>query len=216
MLERGSHMRCLIITPYFEGSPSDISSLGAFDLVLCADSSQGLADLAGISPHFVIGDFDHGDVAVPAGENVIRVPSEKDDTDTMLCIKRAIESGARELLILGGIGGRLDHTIANLQSLAYAHEQGAHAVIFDGKNEAMILSGSAEFPRRVGWYLSVFAYGGVCRGVCEQGVKYPIECATLTPNFPLGVSNEIVADTARIEVREGRLLVVFSRKESTN
>ena len=108
---------------------------------------------------------------------------------------------------------RLDHTIANLQSLAYAESHGVHAVLTDGRNEARVISGHIRIPKKPGFYLSVFAYGGECRGVSEIGVRYPLRDAVLSVNFPLGVSNEIVDDYAEIEVREGRLLVILSGKE---
>lgn len=206
-------MRCLIITPYQEGLLTDCLPREPVDFVLCADAAERLALAAGIKPNLVIGDFDHGDASPVADSHIVRVPSEKDDTDTMLCIKHAIAGGADELIITGGIGGRLDHTVANLQSLAYAHAQGVRAVLTDGRNEAQILSGTAYFPRRAGWYLSVFAFGGICRGVSERGVKYPLDHVELTPEFPLGVSNEITAEEAEIEVCCGRLLVIFSKKE---
>ena len=105
------------------------------------------------------------------------------------------------------------HTIANLQSLAYAESHGVHAVLTDGRNEARVISGHIRIPKKPGFYLSVFAYGGECRGVSEIGVRYPLRDAVLSVNFPLGVSNEIVDDCAEIEVREGRLLVILSGKE---
>ena len=204
-------MRCLIITPYRPGNLVDLNA----DLVLCADTAYRAAAEAGIVPDVIIGDFDHSDAScAPAdGVKVVRVPSEKDDTDTMLCIKYAIDAGADEIFIAGGIGGRLDHTVANLQSIAYAEAHGVVAVLTDGKNEARIFTGKIRLPRRDGFYLSAFAYGGECRGVSERGVKYPIENVTLSPDFPLGVSNEIVADYAEIEVQEGKLLLIFSEKE---
>jgi len=183
------------------------------ELVICADTAYRRASEAGITPDVIIGDFDHEAGQLMESGRVIRVPSEKDDTDTMLCIKYAIEAGAEEILIAGGIGGRLDHTVANMQSLAYAASHGVSAVLTDGNNEARILSGRARIPRKDGFYFSIFAYGGACRGVSESGVKYPLRNVELTPDFPLGVSNEITADFADVEVKEGRLLVIRSKKE---
>lgn len=206
-------MKCLIITPYMEGALSECLPSERAGLVICADTAHRQALAAGITPDVIIGDFDH-DAGQPAESGrVIRVPSEKDDTDTMLCMKYAIEAGAEEIIIAGGIGGRLDHTIANLQSLAYAAAHGVSAVLTDGNNEARILAGRAKFPKKDGFYFSVFAYGGICRGVSESGVKYPLRNVELTSDFPLGVSNEITADFADVEVKEGRLLVIRSKRE---
>ena len=123
-----------------------------------------------------------------------------------------IDAGADELVIVGGIGGRLD-TRLPICNLCYAESHGVHAVQKDGRNEARVISGHIRIPKKPGFYLSVFAYGGECRGVSEIGVRYPLRDAVLSVNFPLGVSNEIVDDCAEIEVREGRLLVILSGKE---
>lgn len=207
-------MKALILTPYHEGSFAGCSFLDRADLVLCADTAYREAEALGLVPDAVIGDFDHAQATEGVCKNVLRVPCEKDDTDTMLCIKYAIEAGARELVIAGGIGGRLDHTIANLQSLGYAEARGVRAILTDGRNEARVISGRLRLPRKDGFYLSVFAFGGPCRGVSESGVRYPLRDAELSVDFPLGVSNEITDDYAEIEVREGRLLVVLSGKET--
>ena len=209
-------MKALILTPYHEGSLADCPALRKADLILCADTAYREAEKLGIVPDAVIGDFDHACAAESAHGNVIRVPCEKDDTDTMLCIKYAIDAGADELVIAGGIGGRLDHTVANLQSLAYAESHGIHAVLTDGRNEARVLSGRIHIPKKADFYLSVFAFGGACRGVSESGVRYPLRDAALSVDFPLGVSNEITDDYAEIEVKEGRLLVILSKKEKTD
>lgn len=206
-------MRCFVITPYNEGDLLMCLPPEGADLILCADTAYRQASEAGLVPNVVIGDFDRESEPPIGIGRIVRVPSEKDDTDTMLCIKYAIEAGANEIVIAGGIGGRLDHTIANIQSLAYAASCGVAAVLTDGKNEARILSGRAKFPRKTGFYFSVFAYGGVCRGVSESGVKYPLRDVRLTPDFPLGVSNEITDDFAEIEVKEGRLLIIQSKRE---
>lgn len=202
-------MRALIITPYIDGSLKNIIAGKRFDLVLCADASLDIAKSAGLTPDVVIGDFDHG--TKPDFEKIIEVPCEKDDTDTMLCIKRAISLGADDIFIAGGIGGRLDHTVANIQSLVYAKNRGVRAVIADEKNEAFIVPGSARICRRDGWYLSLFSLGGECI-VNVHGVKYPLDGGILSDGFPLGVSNEITDDHAGIEVRSGTLLAIMSKK----
>ena len=126
----------------------------------------------------------------------------------------AIDKGADYILIAGGIGGRLDHTIANIQSLAYAESKGVKAELSDGKNRAMIASGRISIPKVENFYLSLFAYGGSCSGVSVRGTKYTLEDSELSVDFPLGVSNEITAQKAEIEVKSGRLLIILSKKEA--
>ena len=203
-------MKALIITPYIEGKLENIVSGHDFDCVICADASLDAAIGAGLHPDVVIGDFDHGDE--PKFDKIIRVPCEKDDTDTMLCVKHAISVGSDEIFIAGGIGGRLDHTIANIQTLAYAEEHGAHAVLSDGRNTAFFIDKCARVARASGFCLSLFAFGGDAV-VSISGTKYDVEKKTLTPSFPLGVSNEITENEAEIAVHDGAVLAVFSKKE---
>ncbi len=209
-------MKALIITPYLTTAIRQITDVSAYDLILCADCAYLTAKEERIEPHVIIGDFDHGAVTTPTdgAQKIITVPCEKDDTDTMLCLKYAIEQGADDITILGGIGGRLDHTFANLQALAYAECRGIRAHLLAERDEAFLLSSEIRIPKRKdAWYLSVFAYDGICRGVSEKGTKYEVENVTLDTNFPLGVSNEITADFAEIRVQEGRLLVILSKKD---
>ncbi len=207
-------MNAIIITPYLKEKIKNIVTITNKDMLLCADTAYLAAKAEGLTPDIVIGDFDHGEAKAFQNEAItIRVPCEKDDTDTMLCIKYAIEKGADSLTIVGGIGGRLDHTVANLQALAYAEKHGIQAILVSGNNEAFLMRGIGKLPKKDGFYLSVFAYDGVCEGVSIHGTKYEVENAVLDTNFPLGVSNEITADFAEIEVKTGRLLIILSKKD---
>ena len=207
-------MNALILTPYLKEPIRTITDPKTADLILCADTAYLAAEAEGITPHIVIGDFDHGTASALEGRrDIMRVPCEKDDTDTMLCIKYAMEKGADKLTIIGGIGGRLDHTFANLQALAYAYKNGIQATLKNGKNEAFLLRKKTMIAKKCGWYLSVFAYDGACEGITIHGTKYELENVTLDTNFPLGVSNEITADFAEIDVKKGRLLVILSKKD---
>ena len=209
-------MNALIITPYLTTDIRKITDISTYDLILCADSAYLTAQKEHITPHIVIGDFDHGQNVHPemGVENIVTVPCEKDDTDTMLCVKYAMEQGADDITILGGIGGRLDHTFANLQTLAFCKSHSIRAHLLAEHDEAFLLSESIRLPKRKeAWYLSVFAYDGACHGVTIKGTKYEVENADLDANFPLGVSNEITADFAEINVKEGRLLIILSKKD---
>ncbi len=208
-------MKALIITPFLTKSIRNTVNTEAYDLILCADSAYLPAAREGITPHVIIGDFDHDTDTIPKDTpaRVITVPSEKDDTDTMLCLKYAIAEGAREVTILGGIGGRLDHTFANLQSLYYAEKEGIPARLVGSHDEAFLVTREGTVPRRDGWYLSVFAFGGDARGVTISGTKYEVADVSLCSHFPLGVSNEITEKEAKITVNEGVLLMILSKKE---
>ena len=199
--------RCVIFTARCDGNLKEAYLPHPEDYVVCADGGYWLAHEAGISADCVIGDFDSG--KAPEHGNVRRVPKEKDDTDTMLCLKHGLALGFDDFFIVGGFGGRVDHTLANFQMLNFAAAHHAHAAMCDGDNWATVVrNGTARIPARRG-KLSVFALDAVCKGVYERGVKYPLSDATLTNIFPLGVSNEFAAPEAEISVDEGALLIVI-------
>lgn len=168
-----------------------------------------------IEPNIIIGDFDHGENDAPSFSTAefIRLPSEKDDTDTMLCVRYALEKGADAIVIVGGIGGRLDHTFANLQTLAFIKKQGVTARLITEDNEAFLISDQMQIIKKDGWYLSVFAYDNICTGVTISGTKYEVTDVSLDTSFPLGVSNEITAEKATVSVKNGTLLVILSKKD---
>lgn len=182
------------------------------DYLICADGGYALARRAGLTPDLLVGDLDSLR-GTADGVETIRVPAEKDDTDMMLALKEGLRRGYEEFVLLGALGGRLDHTLANIQTVAWGEEQGAFVMLADEDNLLSILrDGSARVPRLEGYHLSLFSYTEACRGVTVQGVKYPLEGAELTQLFPLGVSNEILAEEAFVQVEEGALLIVMSRE----
>ena len=200
--------RCVIFTARCEGDPRAAFRPEAEDYVLCADGGWHIAEAAGVRPAVVVGDFDSSQM--PSNANVRRFPVEKDDTDTMLCLKQGLARGYLRFLIVGGFGGRLDHTMANLQSLNYAAAHGAQAEMSDGRSWATVIrGGSVMVPRRPG-KLSVFALDTVCRGVRIRGAKYEADDLELTSAFPLGMGNDFTRDFALISASEGALLVLVN------
>ena len=198
--------RCVIFTAVCEGDLKAAYAPRAGDFVLCADGGWQLARRLGVKPDLVIGDFDSSDA--PEGAQIERFPVEKDDTDTLLCLKHALALGFDDFLIVGGFGGRLDHTISNLQTLRYAKKRRARAEMNDGATWATVIEGEAlKLPRRPG-KLSVFAMDEVCAGVTIRGAKYNLENGTLTNDFPLGHGNSFRDDFAEIAVKTGAALVV--------
>ncbi len=180
---------------------------GAF--IIAADAGIKKLKEAGASPDLIIGDFDSLGER-PEGENVKIFPIEKDDTDTLLCLKEAISRGFDTVIISGGMGGELDHTVANLQSLLYADEEGIKAFLTDGKTTATVVSDRISFGENMSGRCSVFAFGGDASGVNISGLKYEACDITLSPSFPLGVSNSFVGKKAEISVKSGRLLVIYN------
>ncbi|HIZ17253.1 MAG TPA: thiamine diphosphokinase [Firmicutes bacterium] len=230
--------RCIILAAYKienEKIPLDIISKG--DFIICADGGRCHAEKMGIIPDVILGDFDSspemadGDIenvfSAKQIENlddfnnrnigaklltkpeIIRLPAEKDDTDTAAAIKLGLDRGCREFYIFGGIGGRIDHTIGNIVLLKYLADNGCRGIIVgDNAEMSMIKDGSVELKRKKYKYLSVLAFGGDAESVTLSGVKYPLQDYNLANNYPLGVSNEITEDTAQISVNRGTLLII--------
>ena len=203
--------RCVIICAFQTGKIEDAVKLGPDDFILCADAGYAYAKAENIRPDLVIGDFDSMSRSF-LDCAFIELPREKDDTDTMACLKYGIEQGFQKFMIVGGIGGRLDQTLANVQVLAYACGLGKSAAMTNGQNDVMMIQNSSlRIPARKGYYLSLLAYTDVCRDVSVSGVKYPLQNARLTQEFPIGVSNEFCSNAAEISVREGKLLILLSK-----
>lgn len=201
--------RCVVISG---GDFSPVSGISPDDFVIACDRGYVYCERLGLRPDLIISDFDSYTGPVDSEIPLNRFVSEKDDTDTMLAVRYAVEHGFHELLLCCALGGRLDHLIANLQSLVYAQKHGLPAVLLSEDTEIRTLAGGAlRIPRREDRSLSVFALDGPCQGVCITGAKYPLANAELLPSFPLGVSNTWAGEEAVISVEEGILLIVLSK-----
>lgn len=180
--------------------------------IIAADSGYSLVKRMNLSPNLLLGDFDSLKEDKPRGCEIITAAAEKDDTDVMLAVKMALSWGYDDITIVGGTGGRLDHTFANFQTLAYILEKGCTGKLLDASNEVSIVgTGDYFFPKKENTYLSLFAYGGDAV-ITTTGTKYNLTDYRLTDSFPLGVSNEIISDKCRLVVKDGRILVIFSKK----
>lgn len=198
--------RCVVFTAHCEGEPGEAYQPEDGDFVLCADGGWKLAAQLDVKPDLVIGDFDSSDA--PGEENIERHPVMKDDTDTMLCLKHGLKRGYERFLFIGGFGGRLDHTLANLQTLLYAARLGARAEMCDGQTWATaVVNDTVRIERRPG-KLSMFSMGDCCRGLSIAGAVYELTDGELNNYFPLGVSNEFAADAVTVTVRDGALLIM--------
>lgn len=176
-------------------------------LVIAADRGLEYALAAGITPDMIVGDFDSARIEAPAGIECIRVSPIKDDTDAQLAADTAIERGCDELRFFCALGGRLDHTFANIQMMYGLMRRGVKSALYGcGEKAYLVSAGSAEVPR-FGGYLSVFSYGESIT-VSESGVKYPLDRHIITNSFPLGVSNEVVDEKAVVTVHEGTALII--------
>ena len=182
------------------------------DLVIAADSGLANALLLGETPSVVLGDFDSiGATRIPEKAEVLRVPAEKDFTDTQLAVDTALKKGATEILLVGGLSGRLDHTLSNLAILEELQEKQIPAILTDGKNRVRYLKNTSTLIPKSGYrYLSLLCLSEKAKGVSTEGCKYPLKNATLTRSFQYAVSNEIEGNCALISVRKGGIYVVES------
>ena len=179
----------------------------AGDLVIAADSGLDLALRLGLTPDLTVGDFDSLG-RVPTGDNVVKLPVEKDVTDAAAAVKLGRERGYARFAFVGCTGGRPDHTFAAYQLLAELAGRGEEGLLFgDGFTVTAIKNGSLSFPALSAGTLSVFAVGGDASGVTIAGAFYPLSGATLTPTFPLGVSNSFTGKPVTVGVKNGTLLV---------
>ena len=200
---------CLIIS----GAPECYFpvSFTKADFVIACDAGYIHAQRADIVPDVIIGDFDSYLGDLPGGVEIIRTKPENDDTDTMMALKLAIRRGYRRIMLVGALGGRIDHMLANISLIAFAATKGADLQIVDGHHQIFaVRDGKRRVPRSSWRNLSVFAFDTECTGVTLRGVKYPLEGAVLTNTFALGVSNEFTEDIAEISVESGILIVVLS------
>ena len=212
MDEASNNRRCVLLCAApVRQAEALLPLLRADDHIVCVDGGLGLAKALGVAPAMLVGDLDSaGDLSgLPAGVEVVRFPAQKDDTDTMLAARHALSQGFRSFLLLGALGGRPDHMLANLGVLLFLARNGAEAVAADETTQAQVLvNGTLRLAPQKGCYLSVFPIGGTARGVYERGLRYSLTDATLTFDNPCGVSNEFTDQDALIRVDDGALLIL--------
>lgn len=175
-------------------------------LIYCDGGLRHAAGL-GAAPDLIVGDFDSSPRPDLAAETIV-LPCEKDDTDTVFAAKEALRRGFAEYLLLGAMGGRLDHTLANVGVLLMLDAAGKKAAAVDDYSEMEIVSGGAEVTD-IWPFFSLLSVDGPAEGVTIRGAKYPLEDARIDAGYQYGVSNEALpGGTAHITVKKGRLLLV--------
>lgn len=205
-------------------------------VIYCADGGLHNAETLKLRPDLLIGDFDsikqkcsHNSKAEHSkktkaqenhetsilesrAENVIRLPSEKDETDLFSCVLQGLKSGVEEFILIYCTGGRLDHFMGAIAILEYINMQGAEAMILDSQNQiTFIKEGEVSFMKdRKYRYLSLIPLEQKLLGVNMTGVKYPLKDATILREKGLSISNEICGGNATISIREGSALIIKS------
>lgn len=203
--------KCCIIC----GGPESCNELVLNDeyYVICADSGYNKACAAGITPDLVLGDFDSIDGEVTDKCEIISAPRKKDDTDTMLAVKTALERGYKEILLAGACGGRTDHTIANIATLMFIREHGASGYIAGDENAVYLIENETLrlLPKK-NCYLSVFSVSEKSV-VSIVGAEYELDRYEMHSSFPIGVSNEFTERECEITAHSGIVIVMTVAKQ---
>lgn len=178
------------------------------DYIIAADAGYKYCRECNLIPDLVLGDFDSlGEM--PEHPNIVQLPVEKDDTDTMFAVKTGLEKGYRSFYIYGALGGeRADHSIANLQSLLYMAGHGARGWLY-GKNDVWTVIKNSSLRLSGSGRVSVFCLDGKAEGVSISGLKYEVSDAVISSDFPLGVSNSLEG-SGEIRVENGTLIITYS------
>lgn len=193
----------------FLALPEDIDTK-EYSLIICADSGYLASKKTGVLPDVFIGDFDSVSKEEVEIKKIIELNPIKDKTDTQEAIDYAIAQGADFITILGALGKRFDHALANVHLLKYARSLGAITEIADVDTHITLVTDKAEISKKDGFCLSLLPLTD-CTGVSVSGVYYPLENAEMPVGVPYGISNEFTENKAHISVDAGELLVILSK-----
>jgi len=183
------------------------------DLVICVDGGARNALALGFEPRLVVGDMDSIGTELrerleKKGCRFIEHPSRKDETDSELAVRCALAEGATELVMLAALGGRIDHALANVMLLAIPELSHVKARVIDGNQEVLLVRDEIVIEGSVGDVVSLVPLSGDVVGVRTEGLEYALSGGTLKFGAARGVSNVLVARQARVEIRDGLLLLV--------
>ncbi len=202
-------MRCVIIGgAEINNYNNIISELKNDDFYIFCDSGLNHADKLKIKPHLIIGDFD-SHKQPETNIEIIVLPCEKDDTDTVYAVKEAIKRGFNDFLLIGVTGQRLDHTLANISILNMLHSIKKCGKIIDDYSEMQIVSNDTVYIDDKWSYFSLINIFGVTSGIDVKNAKYPLKDAEITSEYQYGISNEVLSGkTAEVSVKNGKLLLI--------
>lgn len=216
------YKNCLIISGGEFCNPdfslfNDFSNGSSFDLIIACDKGYEYALSLNLKPDFIVGDFDSLDdnliKQINNEKNVLRFPKRKDDTDTFIAVRKAIELGCTSVSVICAFGNRFDHSFANIQTAIFLAENNVRSYFY-GNNEILICikNSSITIPPVAGFSVSVFSASEKSLGVDICGAEYNINDASLSYSFPLGVSNEFKNENIRVSVKNGTLIIILSKK----
>lgn len=169
--------------------------------------------LVDFSADLIVGDFDSHEMPDRSDAEIIKLPTVKDDTDSVYAIKEAKKRGFTEVLLVGAIGDRLDHGLVNVYSLIYMYENNIDGMIVDDYSEMRLIGNLKAETVEPKWaFFSLVAISGAAAGVTICDAKYEVENATISPSYQYATSNEPVSGKeAKISLKEGYLLLMKDR-----
>ncbi len=202
-------MKCTIVSGAPETELEYMEKYFDNSYIICADSGYRKCEKLGIKPDLVIGDFDSSDKPNFDCET-IALDVRKDDTDTFFCVKTAVKKGFDEIVILGGIGSRLDHTYSNILSVNYCFDHNVKCTLVNSHNMLSVISGDNVIKKNGFKYFSVFALFGKCEGLTIEDAEYNLSDTDVLPTEQYTQSNKFVSDSVKINVKKGKILLILS------
>lgn len=201
--------RCILIgAGEFVENKIDVNDL---DFVIAADGGYHHCLKLGIVPHLVVSDFDSYSGGIEDVE-VKQCRPEKDDTDMLLAIHEGLKRGYKHFVIYGGMGGRLEHTFANIQCMKYLSEKNVECWMISKDCKLSVLGNqSVEFDEEMEGYISLFSLSDESI-VSIENLKYPLNHAVLTTSYPLGIDNEFIGKKSKIDVHKGYVLMILNKE----
>ena len=186
------------------------------NMVVCADGGGQHAYDIGMLPNVIIGDFDSINPTILNyfKENNIKIhtyPCDKNETDTQLAVQYAVDNGAKEIILVGCVGTRFDHTFANVSLLIWLMKRGIRGVIINKNNEINVIDRYIELYGSIGEKVSLLAITPMITGIHTKGLKYALEDGELSFDNPRGISNELIATKAEVVIRDGMMLVIKAK-----
>ena len=209
-------MNILILTNGEYGDYTFCNQEEKFDYVICADRGLYHAKVLGMVPDLIVGDFDstdHQDLAYfkEKGVQIETFNTHKDETDTVIAVLRAIQKGATKVTIYGGLGSRLDHSLANVHLLYKLLRKGIHGELVNPNHRVYLAENYQLIQGQKGDLVSLIPFAGKVTGVTTESLAYPLKKAEINVGTSLGISNVLEADTAKIWIDQGVLMVIMAR-----
>ncbi len=189
-----------------------------YEVIICADNGLKHAHKLGITPHYIVGDFDSCEKEEwlyykEQGIAIATYPSHKNETDTELALEKAMALGGTQIDVWGGLGSRFDHTLANVHLMYRAFKKGIKVRLLSGQNRVQLINKKLRIEGKKGDLISLLPYTPVVSGVYTKNLLYPVEDGCFEMGKPYGVSNVFLGDWAEVSIEEGLLLVIQAKDE---